>query len=531
MKKTIRKIIWFVLQRIEDFINILLGVVYFFPDTLWGEWLKPFFARVVRTASGLKTKTTGAMLKPIAMFALVFARVKNLDRRVQVTISAVAVAGIAAIVFFTYDSAPEAQAMSVSVNGQVIGYVENETEFASIAQMAKEKISADNSGTAVLIPEETIALADARISESGAEEKAVDENTLAEEILAQDNVRANVYNLVVNDETIATFATLKEASDVLNTLIASFETPDTTTPGAFQETVTIITEEKPFEDLNFSNPDDVITYLLTGGVELKEYTIQDGDTLWALSMDLDYSLDEIYAANPDKDLANSLHPGDVIQLTRAVPVLHYETSGLEVTREPIAFETEEEKTDEMYMGEKEVKVPGVEGEREVTRDVTRINGIVQSSEEVNSVTIIEPITQVMLVGSKPKVSAIATGDAGTGVLGRPLSGWRFSRGVGGSHKGDDLLAPSGSPIFASEAGTVVYAGWESGYGNIVKIDHGAGIQTWYAHCSEMYVGVGASVFRGQTIAAVGMTGRAYAYHLHFEVRVNGSPVEPMNYIG
>ncbi|MBC7326760.1 peptidoglycan DD-metalloendopeptidase family protein [bacterium] len=98
------------------------------------------------------------------------------------------------------------------------------------------------------------------------------------------------------------------------------------------------------------------------------------------------------------------------------------------------------------------------------------------------------------------------------------------------HTGIDLSAPSGTPIKASAGGVVVFAGWWGGYGNVVIIDHGGGISTLYGHCSAIYVNKGQNVNQGETIAAVGSTGLATGPHLHFEVRKNGKPVDPMNYL-
>ena len=98
------------------------------------------------------------------------------------------------------------------------------------------------------------------------------------------------------------------------------------------------------------------------------------------------------------------------------------------------------------------------------------------------------------------------------------------------HTGIDLAAPSGTPIKAAAGGEVVFAGWWGGYGNVVIIDHGGGISTLYGHCSAIYVRKGQSVSQGEVIAAVGSTGLATGPHLHFEVRKNGKPVDPLGYL-
>ena len=98
------------------------------------------------------------------------------------------------------------------------------------------------------------------------------------------------------------------------------------------------------------------------------------------------------------------------------------------------------------------------------------------------------------------------------------------------HEGIDVTAPMGSPIEAPAAGVVTDAGWESGYGNTVTIDHGYGVVTKFAHASKLLVKTGQRVQRGQRIALVGNTGLATGPHLHYEVHVNGRPVDPLRYV-
>jgi murein DD-endopeptidase MepM/ murein hydrolase activator NlpD len=105
-------------------------------------------------------------------------------------------------------------------------------------------------------------------------------------------------------------------------------------------------------------------------------------------------------------------------------------------------------------------------------------------------------------------------------------GWRWGR----MHEGIDLGAAYGSPIAAAAAGTVIYAGWLGGYGNLVVIDHGGGLATAYGHQSRIAVGVGQQVSQGETIGYVGSTGHSTGPHLHFEVRVDGQPVDPLGYL-
>lgn len=121
------------------------------------------------------------------------------------------------------------------------------------------------------------------------------------------------------------------------------------------------------------------------------------------------------------------------------------------------------------------------------------------------------------------------------VLGELESGFGGRRNpFGGSsfefHTGQDIDAPFGAPVIAAARGTVAYAGWQNGYGQLVVIDHGDGLTSRYGHLSRIHAAVGQSVKRGQLIGLVGSTGRSTGPHLHYEIRINDSPIDPRPYL-
>jgi len=107
---------------------------------------------------------------------------------------------------------------------------------------------------------------------------------------------------------------------------------------------------------------------------------------------------------------------------------------------------------------------------------------------------------------------------------------RFGVRGGEHHDGIDIAAPEGTAIHAAGSGVVLFAGAQRGYGNLAVIDHGGGLATVYAHCSEVLVRTGQNVSSGQTIAKVRRTGRATGPHLHFEVRLRAQPRNPLFYL-
>jgi len=121
--------------------------------------------------------------------------------------------------------------------------------------------------------------------------------------------------------------------------------------------------------------------------------------------------------------------------------------------------------------------------------------------------------------------------AGVGRFIWPIGSRNITQYYWAYHRGIDIAAPKGTPIYAADGGTVIFAGWSPvGYGYLVVIDHANGFTTWYAHQSQYLVNNGDAVAQGQVIGYVGSTGRSTGPHLHFEVRYNGEPLNPFDYV-
>jgi len=147
--------------------------------------------------------------------------------------------------------------------------------------------------------------------------------------------------------------------------------------------------------------------------------------------------------------------------------------------------------------------------------------------EAESAALVARI-QAVQSESSPGTSAPSAAGLVWPVNGPVTSG--FGMRWGRMHTGIDIAVPTGTPVHAAAAGTVVYAGWMSGYGYLVAIDHGGGLATAYAHNSSLLVTVGQRVAQGQVVSLSGSTGHSTGPHVHFEVRVNGVPVDPLQYL-
>jgi len=223
--------------------------------------------------------------------------------------------------------------------------------------------------------------------------------------------------------------------------------------------------------------------------------------------------------------------GTAVVLTNFDPLISVQIAKEVVEKKDLAYKTETIDNVKLARGTKNVITKGVNGKEEVTSKVVETNGVVVSSTRLSAKTLEEPVDQVVERGVKIVVAS--RGNGSSGILGWPLAGnitSRFGSRSLGYHTGIDIDGEVGDTVVASESGTVIFAQNDGNYGKLIKIDHGGGLVTWYAHLSKYYVSVGDEVQRGDSIGAVGVTGRTTGSHLHFEVRINDNAYNPLNYL-
>ena len=266
----------------------------------------------------------------------------------------------------------------------------------------------------------------------------------------------------------------------------------------------------------------------------KYYTVEEGDAPLAIASYFDVSYRELVNMNPQIE-DSDIHIGDRLIVSKSVSLLTVTNTKREVYSEEVPYRTEYTYDDTKYTTYSKVTTAGVAGEQEVTALVTYEDGLVVDRQILQTVTTKEPVTRQITRGTKSIIGSVVSGNGGTNSYGFiwPTIGGYVSCGFQGyvGHTGMDISGCGyGSNIYAAASGTVVKVVWSNkGYGNYVIINHGGGIQTLYAHNSNLYVSVGQYVNQGDVIAAMGSTGNSTGNHCHFEVRVNGQYTNPARY--
>ena len=266
-------------------------------------------------------------------------------------------------------------------------------------------------------------------------------------------------------------------------------------------------------------------------VEQGVYTVEKGDTFNAIAYSLDMMPNELSVLNPDV-MVDKIWVGQELIIQEAVPFLSVQATTDETYEETVPSPVEYIETADLYVGDTKVKEQGEDGLDLVNAHVTYVNGVEVEREVITTQTLKEPTTTYSYTGTTPRPVTASNGYYIWPVRGRITSyfGGRNLWGRYDFHLGLDIACPTGTSIKAADGGTVITAGWSGSYGNLVAIRHDNGTVTYYAHNSSILVSVGQKVYQGQIIAKAGMTGNASGPHCHFEVRINGTSVNPLNYL-
>lgn len=253
------------------------------------------------------------------------------------------------------------------------------------------------------------------------------------------------------------------------------------------------------------------------------------------------------AFNCDVETRNGVYTEDVLRqdVAQAVGALNLSIKALvtETIQQEMAYETVEVQDDTKNVGYSKT-IAGQTGQLRIVSQLTYIDGRLAADEILEAEIVKAPVTERIIVGTKPVTASVTYKAGAKSTQTAADSGYIWPVNRNGSncyvscgywgyqgHTGVDIAAYQGTDIYAAKAGTVTMVKTTGGYGKQLIITHADGTQARYAHCSQLYVSAGDTVEQGDVIAAVGQTGNATGPHLHFEVLINGSAVNPRPYLG
>lgn len=345
------------------------------------------------------------------------------------------------------------------------------------------------------------------------------------------------------NSVVKSFVNEKEYQDYLNEVQKDQTSLGTIIENVYlKEQISIKQGKIPANEQIYAKEQDLARYLLFGTNEKnKTYKVKSGDSVKSIADANKMSTTELLIANNDiKDDDSLLYPNQEIIISYINPVLTVVEETHNVKKESMRYKTIEQKDSSMYKGTKKIVQKGTKGESKITRKIEKQNGKITEALIVSSEILKEPTNKIVKVGTKGSSYYAGpielNGDWGWPTTSRytitTRFGYQLRSDIGESsarwHDGMDIAGLGcGTPIYAANSGKVITAGWLSGYGNTVKINHGGGHITLYGHLNSISVSTGQTVSRGQRVGSMGNTGYSFGCHLHYGLSVNGKKADPM----
>ncbi len=429
-------------------------------------------------------------------------------------------------------------ALEVRYNGETVGFVANEEVYLSAQNEAQERLDVDEFTQTQTLSQASYTVKPVALNSLN------DASTICDRLLENsENNITNACGIYIDGEFLCAVKNETDAISVFDKLLEPYETNEKNTTVGFVEDVEYVQGLYPDNESIIWNADVLQNRLNTTKVEAEYYTVKAGDSTSGIADMFDLKTSELYEMNPGLGEDDDIYEGQKLLVSNQVNYLRVKVTKTEKRTVTVPYNTVEVQNSSLYTGTSRTITEGVDGEQVVTELITYVDGVRTSVKEISRVTTREKVDKKVEVGTKSRYGySYGSTDIGSttrygrfiwpcvgaSIISSPY-GWR-SRGF---HTGVDLCRPGGTygaTIVAADSGTVTSSGWNGSYGNCVIIDHGGGVSTLYAHCSELKVSAGQYVSAGQVIAAAGSTGNSTGPHCHFEVRINGSSVNPMPYI-
>lgn len=359
-------------------------------------------------------------------------------------------------------------------------------------------------------------------------------NTVCNQIIQQSNgIIEEASGLYVDGELIGSVKSSADLNYILQNILSKSKGTEKEATAAFVQNVETINGLFPTTSIMTT---EAMQKMLTGTSKAAVvYTVKEGDTTTSIAKANNLSIAELNKINNNK-LGDDIHPGDLINVEVAVPMLGVQLIKSESYQVPLSFKTITNQDSSQYTDYSKVLTQGQNGVQQCVDKVYYVNGVETKRDVVSRSVIKDAVDKVVVTGTKSRPKVSSSGKS-TGNMTWPVPSlgvittyftWRW----GSFHTGIDISGSGayGKTIVAADGGTVVSAGWKNGYGNCIEINHGNGVHTLYGHASKLLVSSGQKVSKGQAIARVGSTGNSTGPHCHFEVIKNGTKINPLGYV-
>ena len=445
------------------------------------------------------------------------------ESRAKLVPAAVFLTASLAIAVFAVFQVLYTTATTVTFDGVELGTVANE-EAAQAAVLSVERSISDALGSDYTVEASKVSYSTHLAFRSA----LVDESELEEALSDTLRVVEHGYALYVGGEFIGATQTQGALEELLTQVAAPYRNENTVSIDYVEE-VEIRECDLPVE--RFTNLADVALLLNSTKAGEVTHTVEAGDVWSVIAQDHNMTNADLLALNPGYDI-DKLQISDVLTISNAVPYLTVKATQMEYYVADIPYDIEYVDDNTMWEGDTRTITKGQYGTADTVARVT-YEGLEEIERVIESQTMLtEPVTEVQARGTLERPSWAPTGSFRWPTSGNITSKYGYRSIFGGSsfHGGIDIANSYGTDIVAADGGEVIYAGWQSGYGYLVQIDHQNGYVTYYGHNSSLKVSVGDKVYKGQHIAEMGSTGRSTGNHCHFEVRLNGERQNPMNYL-
>lgn len=418
-------------------------------------------------------------------------------------------------------------AYEYAYNGKVLGVVKDKEDVLKITDLVQSALTEERDIEVIIDKKDDITFK--RVAAIGNDVQIDTSEDVLKRMTYVGDINVKAYSITVNGKRAATVDSEESAKKVLSAIQDEYT----------DDGENVVVEDARFvEDVEIKEVNTNLgklqkeeaakKTLQTGAVVEKSHVVMAGETLSDLSKEYGLSEEEILELNPQIN-PKKLEVGSEIRLKEEAPIVTFKASELVTYEEDIDYKTVKKETKDLYEGETKVKTEGKKGTKVITARVEKNNGKESTKVPIVEKVEKEPTDEVLLVGTKERPPTI-----GSGTYIYPVKNYRFTSPFGPrwgrNHDGIDLACPVGTDVVASDGGTVTFSGYKGSYGYLVIIDHQNGVETYYAHNSELLVKEGDKVYQGYHIAESGNTGRSTGPHCHFGVKVQGEFQDPLNFL-